>query len=305
MLRESGRTRKVSKYSLGRRARSGTLDGARHAAQRPTGTREENRPLEIALNGSVVLLPVLYTLLVIGYGRLFGSTETGVALIVRPVLIATVALHLVFVVLRSIDVGACPLGSRWDYCSLVALSIACVYLALELRSRTRATGVFVITAAFVLQLTASVAMLSTQAPVPAPLGTWPSVRALAEVVAFSAMAVSSIYGLLYLSLYGTIKGGRYGVFFRRVPNLEILSSMNYQAAVLATIALTSSLAVGVAYGHRERVAVTLGVWALFVACVAGRRYFHLGGKRLAWVTALGLPLAGVMLLYVARDGGGA
>ncbi len=266
--------------------------------------------LEIAQNGSLILLPVLHTMLVIGYARIFAGVPGGSARFVRPLLIATLALHLAFVLLRGMDIDACPLGTRWEYCSLLALAITCIYFLFELRTGDRHTGVFLITAAFALQMTASVFMLSEPVVSPPRLGILPSVQALADVVGFAAIVVSSIYGLLYLFLYGTIKGGSYGVFFRRIPNLDTLSRQNYAGAALAALALGVSGGVGLwlsgtsaASGGAGSIAGTLAVWAVFASSTAARRFLHLGAKRLAYTTVLGLLLAAFLLLATGPSGG--
>ncbi|MCI0651632.1 MAG: hypothetical protein L0Z55_07100 [Planctomycetes bacterium] len=263
--------------------------------------------MQIAFAASLLLLPVLYTLLISGYGRLFAGTPSGVARIARPLLAATVGLHFVSMLLRGLQLGACPLASRWEFVSLVALSIAVTYLLIEIRIGDQRTGIFVITLAFLLQFAASVFMpRGDSAAAAARLGAMPSVFLVALIVGYSAVAVSCIYGILYLFLYGAIKRGRFGLFFRKAPPLATLASQNHHAAVAAFMALGAALAAGAIamWGSEAGVpeavarefAEASAVWLAFGAVLGAWRWFDLGAKRLAVSSVAGAGLAAALHL---------
>ena len=102
--------------------------------------------METAANTTQVILPILYTLLVVAYARIFARGPAGLALLARPLLWGTVFVHLVAIVLRSVLAGSCPLGSRPEFLSLVAFAITSIYLVLELRIGDRSTVVAVVRA---------------------------------------------------------------------------------------------------------------------------------------------------------------
>lgn len=127
-----------------------------------------------------------------------------------------------------------------------------------------------------------------------------SLHTFAAIVGFSAVAICGVYGILYLFLYGAIKRGRFGLFYRKMPSLETLGDLNFVATLTAFVAL--SVAVGLGFWLRFRlpemgvslvepeVLLTSLLWLLYGGCILGKRFFHLGGKRLAYTTALGLFL---------------
>src|SRR5258706_265103 len=61
---------------------------------------------------------------------------------------------------------------------------------------------------------------------------------------YSAFAVSAIYGLLYVLLYHELKAQQFGIIYKRLPSLEVLSAMNLRAAVFGLACLTLAIAVG-------------------------------------------------------------
>ena len=273
--------------------------------------------MENAFYGTLVLLPVLYTLSVIAYARVFSSSgatvSSGMGRYSRPLLVTTILFHAGSVAFRGIQIGSCPMGSHWEFFSLVSLSIAITYFFVELKIHDRNTGVFVIAVAAFLQLVASAFMLPSKELAEVKLGSLVSLQAITAIVGYSAVLVSSIYGLLYLSLYGAIKKGSYGLFFRKVPSLETLCQQNYHAAWVAFFAFTASLLFDgltpmdlpsevTSSALLERM-VTGAAWILFGVCVLSRRFFHLGGKRLAYATVVGFLLP-TGLLCAGLIGGG-
>jgi HemX protein len=267
--------------------------------------------MEHAFNTSVVLLAILYTLLVVAYARIFalgsgGLRPGGLGRHVRPLLVGTLSLHFASLFLWSIRVGACPLAGPPEFLSLVAFSIAVIYFVLELRMHERSTGVFALTPAFFLQLVAAVGILGSEGRPESKMGLLESWHAFAAIVGSSAVAITSVYGLLYLFLYAAIKRGRFGLFYQKMPPLEVLSSLNFVAAVVAFLAISITVGLGyfvplepqdkgVSFQHLE-VILAWVLWALYGSCILARRYLRFGGKRLAYTTLLGLlPLAVIFI----------
>lgn len=262
--------------------------------------------MDTVFNATLLLLPILYTLLVMAYARIFTFGTAGVARLVRPLLLGTVLLHLGSIAVRSISIGSCPLGSRAEFLSLVAFSITLTYLFLELRIGERSTGVFALTPAFLLQLVAGVYILGTETYEPVKLGPLESFHTFFAIVGFSAVALCGVYALLYLFLYLAIKRGRFGLFYQKMPSLETLSDLNFVGTSIAFGALSLTLALGftVYFGRGSEkvtplgdpdVVLTVCLWLLYGVGIFARRFFSLGGKRLAYITMLGLVLlAGIL-----------
>ena len=257
--------------------------------------------METAFNASLVLLTILYTILISSYARIFSRGPAGVALLVRPILIGTVGLHFLSVFIRGLSVGACPMSSRAEFLSLVALCVAVNYLLVEVRLGERATGIFAMTPAFLLQVVATVSILGAEELPETRLGAYQSVHILAAIVGLSAVALSNVYAILYLFLYTAIKRGRFGLFYRKMPSLETLSDLNFVTTSGAFCSLSVVIALGLwkAFDGDTRTAVGLDqpevlltslLWLLFGVSLFAKRFLNLGSKRFAYTTLLSLIL---------------
>lgn len=268
--------------------------------------------MELALNSTLVLLPVLYTLLVVAYARAFARRRGWLAANASLLLVVTVGLHFLQIALRGLEIGGCPLASRWDFFSLIGLAVAVTYLILELRIGDRSTGIFILTLAFALVILTAIFTLGGEGTA-VRMGVRSSLHSFGAVVGFSAVAVSSIYAVLYLFLYRAIKIGRFGDFYRRMPPLETLSRLNMQATLVGFVALSVTVAVGVwelRTGARAGpdvhftspvVFLTVLVWLLYGSCLVAHR-LGLGAKRLAYSTLLAVPLMVPVLVLGIIEG---
>ncbi|MBI4603406.1 MAG: cytochrome c biogenesis protein CcsA [Planctomycetes bacterium] len=262
--------------------------------------------MQIAFNTSQVVLPVLYTILLFAYGRLFTRGPGGLALYVRPLLAGTILLHLLAVTIHSLMIGSCPLWTGASILSLTALSLSAVYLVLELRTGERSVGVFAMTMALALQFIATVSALGSAAPAELKMGFRGSFHVFGAIVGFSGMLLSNVFGVLYLSLYGVIKRGDFKLFYRKMPPLETLSDLNLVATWVAFLALTVSVGLGFwgyfAAGEAPfpvadpSIVLTFILWLLLGGCLFSQRFLSLGRKRLAYATLFGfLLLVGIFV----------
>jgi ABC-type uncharacterized transport system permease subunit len=255
--------------------------------------------MEVLVNASHVVLLVLYTLLVVAYAQTFARGTGGLARLSRKLLVGTVVVHLGSILIASAQIRACPLGRGAEFLSLMAFSIASIYLTIELRSKERALGIFAITPAFVLQVIAAIGILGSEAPPATRLGMEASIHAFAAIVGFASVALANVFGLLYLFLYLAIKRGRFGLFYRKISSLERLADLNREGLLTAFVALSVNVFVGVWERLRDPestvsltqpiVLLTLFVWVFYGACLVARRWFQLSSKRFAAATLIGIP----------------
>lgn len=266
--------------------------------------------MEILVKSGSILLPVLYTLTVMSYAGVFFAHRRGPVRWARPALLVTLACHLLAVAARAVVDRACPVSNQAEIFSLIALSTLVMYAILEWRVEKRSsTGVFVLFMAFAAQLVASVLSLDPKFQEGETLPAIPSLHVFAAVIGLSAVAVASAYGLLFLMLYNDLKRGKFGLFYRGMPDLAILSRSNYYSAIFAFGALTLTNAMGMVslVAGRDynlpRVVVAAALWALYGVAVFGHGFFRLSGKRLAYITLFGFVLATVVLVIGIVSGG--
>jgi ABC-type uncharacterized transport system permease subunit len=265
-------------------------------------------------DATVLLLTVLYALLAEGALRRFLGARSFLDALARPLLVGTVLLHLAALTLRGVETGTCPVIARWEAYSFVALAMAAIHLALDLRRGASRAGVFVLAAVAAVQFLAAIFILGggdiAAGGAPDLAG---SLHAFAALLGISGVAVAGIHGLLYLLLDRSIRRGHYGTLYQRMPSLEELADRTASAAAFAFAALTVTVGIGawgIAWGRTEErgialpfvpIALTLGVWALLGICGLAHRLRRFGGVRLAWCTVACLAAAcGLLLSFGAR-----
>jgi ABC-type uncharacterized transport system permease subunit len=226
-----------------------------------------------------------------------------------------VLLHLVALLLRGIETRTCPVVARWEAYSFVALAMAAIHLALDLRRGASRTGVFVLGTAAAMQFLSAIFIVGSGADAPAGApDAAASLHAFAALLGISGVAVAGIHGALYLLLDRAIRRGRYGSFFQRMPSLEELADRTASAAAIGFLALTVTVGIGawgVASGAATEhqialpwlpIGLTVLAWALLGVCCLAHRLRRFGGVRLAWCTVLCLAAVCGVLISVGSRG---
>jgi len=192
------------------------------------------------------LLPLLYFALLMDYGPAF-LLHTKVQSR-NPWPGVVIAVHAAFLVLMGIRLGYPPLVSSHEVLSVVALATAAVYWVVEIASRDRRMGTFVILLAFIFQYTSSTFLAQTIAS-PAAVSVaaqsnWARLHIVPAVVAYAGLAISAVYGVLHLVVRRDLKQHRFGLIFDRLPSLDQLGRMTWYALLVGFAFLTLTVATG-------------------------------------------------------------
>ncbi|NIP82445.1 MAG: hypothetical protein GWM90_25755, partial [Gemmatimonadetes bacterium] len=150
------------------------------------------------LNG---FLPLGYLAALLAYLGVF--TERGPALdrVASPLTWGVVLIHGAYLMLAAIAFRHVPTANTWESLSFIAFAVALVYLVLEWRQGERSTGVFLLGAVVLFQ-TLSSAFVTHTREVPEILRSpMFAVHVTAALLGYVALAVSAIYGVMYLLQY--------------------------------------------------------------------------------------------------------
>ena len=253
------------------------------------------------------LLLVGYLLATVDYGLLFFSRSRER---VRPtVLLALVwGLHLGYLVILGRWTGQFPAANVSEVLSLVAFTLAAIYLVLEWSTGDRSTGFWT-----VLQVTGfqGLAVVLT-GPVPEahPFFKQPLFGAhiFLALLGYAAFAVAASYGFLFLSLYHELKGRRFSLFYGRLPALQVLERMMTGALFLGFLGLSGSVLAGAAWMTSEgprvdwtrdpMILLTGFTWLLYGGALLLRRARQWQGRQTATAALLGLAIIVGSLLAV-------
>lgn len=257
----------------------------------------------------VVLMPLLYAALVAVYGLTFYSMLPAFERWKAPLLIATIACHLLYIVLRTIAFDHPPVTTVFEIMTILAACIAIAYAYIEFRTKASLaaddmtgskaqvgnTGLFVLLLAFIFQLTSSLYIKDLTEIAPVLRSRLLGLHVTTALLGYTAISLSAVYGFLYLMLYHEIKSSRFGVIYSRLPNLEILERMSTKAEVFGFVMLTVAIIVGVVWLPRAfedfsyldpKLVGTLVIWALYALSLTAKRVLKWQGRKVMIVSVI-------------------
>ena len=255
------------------------------------------------------LLPVIYLALLLDYGMAFFLKAKPRGR--KACLPAALGLHLLFLVLLGLHLHR-PIPQRnSEVLSILALSVAAVYTLVEHATRERRTGMFMFLAVFLFQYTSSLFLFQ---PAPERTGEPLSpLHTLPALVAYTAFTISAVLAALHLLAQRNLKRRQVGVFFDRLPPLELLGRMSWNALLVGFVFISLAIATGAVAAARARAAgaafegmdmkvlakIVAGTaaWVIYAAAILGR---YVGKWSAARISAIALyGFLAVMLLLVA------
>ena len=187
---------------------------------------------------------MLYFALVWTYGKSFFRDLPWAKKSKSTVLLAVLATHFVFLLARTVSFSHPPVTSIPEILTMLAFSVSATYGVIERRSRAKETGYFILNIAFFFQLFSSLFIRDIPTVPEIFKSFWFGFHITNALLGYASITISAAYGLLYLMLYHEIKAHRFGVIYKKLPNLETLERMNFIAISLAFIFLSLAITAG-------------------------------------------------------------
>jgi ABC-type uncharacterized transport system permease subunit len=251
------------------------------------------------------LLPLFYLALLIDYGATFFMAIRVHAR--SPWVVAVVAVHAAFLVLRGVGVhdGYSPLVGQYGILSVIAVSMAALYWVLERIARDRRAGLFIFGLIFLFQYTASVFPPSAAPEVAGPW--WGRLHILPAALAYTALSLGGVYGLLHLVAQRNLKRRRFGLLFDRLPPLELLGKMTWWALLHGFGFMTVSIVTGIWLAHAgvaleehkllAKIAIGSFAWVICLVAILGKKAGKWPMSRISLIAVAGF--LAIMALLVA------
>jgi ABC-type transport system involved in cytochrome c biogenesis permease subunit len=251
-----------------------------------------------------VLLPLGYLLAVLAYLLVFLGSPEWVRKWATPVTAGVAASHLLYLALCTLEFQHVPVANAWEGFTFVAFSMAVVYLALEWRWKSQATGVFLLVPVLFFQILSSAFVAHTREVDEILRSPLFGVHVTAALLGYVAFSVAAVYGAMYTLLYRELKKHRVGLIFRRLPNLETLSRMNMGAVLLGWIGLTLAIVWGSIWAGEltsagqlpgpfyldPKFLLTVLLWALYGITLGGRFFLRWPNRQLAYLSMVAFVL---------------
>ena len=247
------------------------------------------------------LLPLLYLALLIEYGAAFflrAPRRGG-----RWRLPAVWGLHAAFLLLLGAFARRPIPANNYEVLSVVAASMTAVYWVVEYASGEWRTGGFVLLAAFLMQYTASVFLPGADltSGVAGSTGRPAGFHVIPSILAYAALTIAAIYGLLHLIARRNLKRRRFGVLFDRLPSLDLLGTMNWHALltgfVFMTLAMASGAAMYLGGGHSSPGGPDAKIWTKILAgAAAGKWLGRWAPERVSLISVVGFLFVAAILV---------
>jgi len=204
------------------------------------------------------------------------------------------AVHTVALIVRSLELGAPPLGSLTDAISVAVWVIVLLEVLIEQRTGVRVLGAFVLPIAVVLSL--KVTSSRPGALVPALTSAWIWIHIALAMVGIAAFVFNFAGAIMYLLQEHQLKTKRPGAFYYRLPSLQTLDRLTFRTLALGFPFLTIGLVLGALWARAawgstftfDPVAVLSFVaWLIYAGTLAGRAAAGWHGRRAAYFSIVG------------------
>lgn len=244
----------------------------------------------------VYLMPLLYAAVVVLYGvSFFGTVIVPDSTKSRFLLVLTL-LHIFYIILRTIAFDHPPVTTVFEIMTLLAVCITIGYAYIEVRTRSRNTGFFILLLAFVFQTVSSLFIKDLTEIAPILRSRLLGFHVAAALLGYTAISLSAVYGLLYLMLYHQIKSSHFGVIYKRLPNLETLEKMSHKSEVFGFWMLTVAIIVGFIWLPRAfesfsywdpKLVGSIIIWMLYAVGLTAKRQLGWQGRKTMIVSLVG------------------
>jgi ABC-type transport system involved in cytochrome c biogenesis permease subunit len=260
------------------------------------------------------LVPLaLYVVAFVAYGWHFVRRTPTVGRTATTILVAAALAHTFIIGMETMEAGQVPVGGPTSAASMFAWLLALAYLYTEVTTDERAMGVFILPLLIALQA------IPAFAPDPgvrsSVLRGWLfGLHVSSLLFAYASFALAFVIGITYVLLFKEIKSKHLGFFYARLPSLQILDLMNQRAIVVGWVFLTVGLVAGAVFAVQARASdasvaqvqamsladpkifVALVCWAVYSFELFAARRIGWGGRRTAYLSALGFAI--VLLNFV-------
>ena len=251
----------------------------------------------------------LYVVSAAAYAVHFGARNPMSGRIATVSLVFGALVHTFVIGMQTMQVGHIPLVGTTGAISAFVWLLALAYLYTEMTTDERAMGIFIVPLMVILQLIPAITnQVATRPPVLE--SRWFELHVSSLLVAYASFALACVISITYVLLFKELKGKHLGVFYARLPSLQVLDVMNSRAVTFGWIFLTVGLAVGAVWLLEVRpdaadprvqamsildpkIFIVVLCWLVYTFSLYARRTIGWSGRRAAWLSAIGF---GILLL---------
>ena len=261
-------------------------------------------------------LALLYFAAFGGYVWHFVTRKLLAGRVATGLLMLAVLVHTFVLGMYTMELGVPPMAGRTGAVSTFVWMLAVSYLSIEISTDERGIGIFVTPLLLALQGLVAHGAMPTDVPqyFAAP---FVAVHVGALLFAYASFGLACVVGVTYMLLFRELKRRTPGLFFQRLPSLQVLDRMNMRAVSIGWLLLTVGLVGGAVWLHDvsaemandprlphmtitdPKILMAVVTWVLYGLLLASRRWAGLTARRAAWLSAVGFAIVLLNFLPVA------
>ena len=259
---------------------------------------------------------VLYLVAFAAYVWHFARRNPAIGRAATTLLVGAALTHTFVIGMQTMEAGHVPIDSPTSATSTFVWLLALSYLYIEMTTDERAMGVFILPLLIALQAIPSF-RTGVEHRSAVLQGPWFGVHVSSLLFAYASFALACVIGVTYVLLFKEIKAKHLGVFYARLPSLQVLDRMNQRAIMIGWIFLTVGVVVGAVWAAEARayaggdphvqamslydpkIFVALLCWVVYSFELFAARQIGWGGRRTAYLSTLGFVIVLLNLVPVS------
>ena len=254
-----------------------------------------------------ISLPILYLFTIFLYGLAFFLDEPFGLRNRTRFLVGTLIVHFVYLVSRTILTGHPPTTDVFEIMTVVAFTIGIAYIYIEMKTKVKETGMFILSLALMFQVV-SAAFIKLQVQInPIIKSSLLGLHVVSAMLGYSALAISAVYGGLYPMMYHEIRTNRFGIVYRKLPDLKTLERLSFISIVFGFIFLSIVILVGYVWLPKTiddfsysdpKLIITDIVWVIYFIALVSKKAMRWTGRTVIIVSMVGFVLTLVSMVAV-------
>ena len=258
---------------------------------------------------------VLYAVALAAYVWHFVNRVPAVGRAATTVLVFAALSHTFVIGMQTVSYGHVPIAGPTSAISSFVWLLSLAYLYTEMTTDERGMGVFILPLLVALQLIPALnpGVESRSAVLEGPLF---GIHVFSLLFAYASFALACVIGVTYVLLFKEIKAKHLGIFYARLPSLQVLDRMNQGTIMIGWIFLTIGMIVGAVWASQAgytsgtaqlpamslqdpKIFVALVCWGVYSFEVFAARRIGWGGRRTAYLSALGFAIVLLNLVPIS------
>jgi cytochrome c-type biogenesis protein CcsB len=210
--------------------------------------------------------------------------------------------HTLALIQQTLAAGYLPVATFGNSLLVFAWALVAVFLLLNWRYPIKVLGALVAPLAALLVSGALILPQGQGAVSPLLQGFWLTVHITLTLLGYASLALAFLGGIFYLVQERQIKAKKFGFFYRRLPSLSQLDTLNYWCLTIGFPLLTGGIISGSLYAQHimgrffswdPKEILTLLAWLIYAVLLHERLTVGWRGRRAAWLAICGFLVLAV------------